>query len=53
LADSDSDFSDFSSVKSDKNKLHYERKYNEILRDEDGNKQAAPIKFDIHNRCKT
>ena len=54
LADSDSDYEDFKSVKSgDGNTLQvYEKKYRNILRDDDG-KIKPKIKFDLHNRCKS
>jgi len=51
LGDNDSDFSEFSSVGSDKVK-GYESHYMQILKGESG-KKIKPAKFDIHNRCKT
>jgi len=52
LADSDSDFSEFSSVESGRLK-QYENKYRDLLRGDDGKKPAPPVKFGIHGRCKT
>ena len=51
LADSDSDFSEFSSVASGKSK-NYEDYYRSVLKGRTG-KEIAPTKFEIHNRCKT
>ena len=51
LDDSDSDLTEFSSVGSDKVK-EYETKYTQILKG--GNKEDhPPIRFELHNRCKT
>ena len=51
LDDRDSDFSEFSSVGSDKVQ-GYEATYMQILKGE-GGKKIKPVKFEIHNRCKT
>ena len=51
LANSDSDFSEFSSVESGRRK-QYENRYRSYFRD-DRRKEPEPVKFGIHKRCQT
>ena len=50
LDESESDLTEFSSVGSDKIK-EYQTKYNQILKG--GTDDKPPIRFELHNRCKT